>query len=360
MGKIEIKKVDEADDQITSAVATFKIEPNPYTGSGSLTVTDNESEANYDKNTAIGYIQLINVIPGDYDITETIAPTGYVIVDTAAKSVNVTCDSTDPLPVTFVNEVCGLQIEKRDWDTGDIVNRPGLIVRVTPHPYDETKEYLDVVDNVYPDTHTTYDGQTTGYGTILLLDINCALCYRIEEIQAPVGYNLDSQPVDNVCPGSIQVVILYNTQSEGECETAFAYHGVYDGECFSHYGFSNWGWSIGPLSEGEYYFAIYAGAAQCDISKGALIGQLSVIYDGSTAWVTYIMTSGFTMNETHLYVGLEPLPRDNKGDFTVAPGQYPFINDPTMDPELDGYKITGLSGPIHIVAHAVVCGAYND
>jgi hypothetical protein len=250
-------------------------------------------------------------------------------------------------------EPCGLRIIKKDWDTGDIVNRPGLIVKITPHPYTGT-DYLEVEDNV-----SAYDKHTDGYGTILLLEIRCDLCYDIEEIRAPDGYNLDSEPVYDVCVSSIPDVFLYNTQSDGECETAFAYHGDYDGECFSYYGFSRWGWSIGPLSAGDYTFDIYAGAGQCDMSKGTLVGKLYVYYHGSTAWVTYTMTSDFTMDETHLYVGSEILPRDKNDEYTVAPGQYPFIHDP-IDLKVDYYEITGLSGDIYVVAHAVVCGAYPD
>ena len=42
-----------------------------------------------------------------------------------------------------------------------------------------------------------------------------------------------------------------------------------------------WGWSNGALSEGTYYFDIFAGAGQCDRTKGALVGLLTVDYDGT-------------------------------------------------------------------------------
>jgi hypothetical protein len=50
-------------------------------------------------------------------------------------------------------------------------------------------------------------------------------------------------------------------------------------------------------------------------SKGRLVGTLTVLWNGTTVTVTYTMSSGFTLTETHVYAG----------DFkptTIAPGQY--------------------------------------
>jgi hypothetical protein len=113
------------------------------------------------------------------------------------------------------------------------------------------------------------------------------------------------------------------------------------------------GWSNGPLSAGNYTFYIYAGAAQCNLSKGKKVGTLTVNYNGSKATITYNMYAGNTMTETHLYVGNDKLPKKN-GQYTVSPGQYPYshtLNNATTDQ----YVITGLSGKIYVVAHAVVC-----
>jgi len=143
------------------------------------------------------------------------------------------------------------------------------------------------------------------------------------------------------------------------CETAYAYYAYNCGccggsaKCFSNWGFSQWGWTNGQLGPGCYTFDIYAGAAQCNIYKGKKVGYLTVYYNGSTAVVTYNMYSGYKMDETHLYVGNEPLPRKN-GSYTVAPGQYPYSHD-LNNASTDSYTITGLCGKIYIIAHAVVC-----
>jgi hypothetical protein len=144
------------------------------------------------------------------------------------------------------------------------------------------------------------------------------------------------------------------------CDTAYAYYNYSCGccgslaKCFSNWGFSQWGWTNGPLNPGIYNFDIYAGAAQCNIYKGKKVGYLTVNYNGSTVVVTYNMYPGYQMDETHLYVGCNPLPKKN-GSYTVAPGQYPYWHD-LDNASTDSYTVT-IAGccKIYIIAHAVVC-----
>ena len=148
----------------------------------------------------------------------------------------------------------------------------------------------------------------------------------------------------------------------GECETAFAY-GDPLATCFLDIDedadgdpdFMRWGWTNGPLSEGSYTFDIYAGAGQCSLTKGTLVGMLTVDYFGGSATVTYYMNGSYTMDETHLYIGNEILARDVNNFYTVAPGQYGNIHDLTSAGS-DTFTVNGLSGEVYVVAHAVVCG----
>jgi hypothetical protein len=145
----------------------------------------------------------------------------------------------------------------------------------------------------------------------------------------------------------------------GGCDTAYAYKCGY-AKCFKNLGlgFSNWGWTNGPLGPGSYTFYLYAGVGSCNPTSDKKVGWLTVNYvnsrrNGATATITYHMYSGFTMTETHLYVGNEILPSKN-GGYTVSPGQYPYshtLNNASTDP----YIVTGLSGNIYIIAHALVC-----
>jgi hypothetical protein len=143
------------------------------------------------------------------------------------------------------------------------------------------------------------------------------------------------------------------------CETAFAYSES-NGTCFLDIDdngdgtndFDRWGWTIGKLSEGYYAFELVAGAGQCE--NGTHVGTLFVDYVDGAVVLNYQLDSPYALEDAHAYVGDKILPRDVTGNFTVAPGQYPYstegkdsvitVDDPTF---LDD---------IHVVAHARVCG----
>jgi hypothetical protein len=153
-----------------------------------------------------------------------------------------------------------------------------------------------------------------------------------------------------------------NEAVDSTTETAFAY-GQENATCFDQFDTANrWGWTNGPLAEGSYTFDIYAAAGQCVLSKGTLVGTLDVNYSAGKATITYKMVGSnpvtglqYTLTETHLYVGSEPLARNNQGEPTVAPGQFPYIN-PELNSTSRTYTISGLSGEIYVVAHATVAG----
>lgn len=160
-----------------------------------------------------------------------------------------------------------------------------------------------------------------------------------------------------------------NTGGPDSCETAFAYYTASEGACFLDIDedtdgvgdFNRWGWSVGPLVPGVYDYDIYAGAGQCDTNKGTNVGTLTVDYDANSgeAKVTFNINAPYDLEETHYYVGNEILPRNN-GFFTVAPGQYPQVQEDLNGAFTDTYTFTGLSGDVYVVAHAVVCGFSED
>jgi hypothetical protein len=158
----------------------------------------------------------------------------------------------------------------------------------------------------------------------------------------------------------------------GGCETAFAYSGGTNatGDDITNSfldiiaegtEFNRWGWSNGTISAGIYTWDIYAGAGQSDITKGTLVGTLTVDYDNTltgSALVTYAMDAPYYMEENHLYVGSEILPRDVNGEFTVAPGQYPSKHEELtgLDTSYSDSHVVTASGEVYVVAHATVCG----
>ena len=200
-----------------------------------------------------------------------------------------------------------------------------------------------VIDNPYPDALTV-----TSSGIYVGQPIP-----QNEEVTGAVHVHVEQAAAQNAVY-TFKVSIATECQPAVTCGTAYAYHVDY-AACFLDLGFNNWGWTNGPLGPGFYEFQLWAGAAHCDTSNGTLVGWLSVDYDGSTAIVTYNMYEGKYMTATHLYVGNDRLPRDKKGKETVSPGQYPYKHDPLNNVTTDSYTVTGLSGDIYVVAHAVVC-----
>lgn len=133
-----------------------------------------------------------------------------------------------------------------------------------------------------------------------------------------------------------------------DCETAYAY-GDNLATCFLDIPgvrSNNWGWT-NFIGEGSYDWPIYAGAGLCDISKGTLVGNLSVEYFAGTVTITYELDPGFDLDETHVWVGTTPLPI-KRGKYTTAPGQF---NHNGENPVV----VSGLSGNIYIAAHSGVC-----
>jgi len=148
------------------------------------------------------------------------------------------------------------------------------------------------------------------------------------------------------------------------CETAFA-KSVNHSTCFIggdfnddsvDDGFNRWGWTNGPLPDGDYEFPVYAAAGQCDINKGTHVGNLSITL--SNGLLTYDLKtfSEFLITEFHLYAGTDPLPTSN-GEFTVAPGQYPVVEEFSSGLTIYSGSFVVDSNSF-VVNHAVVCGEY--
>ena len=107
---------------------------------------------------------------------------------------------------------------------------------------------------------------------------------------------------------------------------------------FCDNGFSNWGWS-NLMEAGSYELDLYAGAGQCDISKGTYVGYVEITYNGGFNY-EYHMEPGFYLTEYHIYAGSNMFPKLRNGRNTVAPGQYSILSP--------------LSGEIYVIAHGVV------
>ncbi len=154
--------------------------------------------------------------------------------------------------------------------------------------------------------------------------------------------NILIKSATNCFPFPLNITPNCNTQGTGT-ETAYAYGGNY-ATCFRNLGFSRWGWTNGAYTEGDYTLDLYAGAGQCDLSKGTKVGTVTLSYHSGTAIVNYNVTAPYTLEETHLYVGNQMLYTG-----AVAPGLSPYSGSTS-------YTINNLSGSVYIIAHAVVGG----
>jgi len=137
-------------------------------------------------------------------------------------------------------------------------------------------------------------------------------------------------------------------------ETAWAYGGNYA----VPFGSTRWGWTNGPLTNGTYVFDLYAGAGQNDLSKGTLVGNVTISYVNNTMVVTYNLTAGFTLGAAHLYVGTDILPTLRNGNYTYAPGQFPNIAE-NINGSSYTFIVTNVTGPVYVAAHADVLGYFN-
>lgn len=164
--------------------------------------------------------------------------------------------------------------------------------------------------------------------------------------------------------------MINNPPTAASIETAFAFDEDQSG-CFQNYSIfldnpKRWGWTNGPYAPGTYIFKIYAGAGQCDLSKGIYVGDLTVVYSGTSANVSYNLIGTnpstnlpYTLRDVHLYVGNEEFPKiangAQAGEYTIAPGKFPYKSSGLTGSSYS-FTVNNLSGSVYIIAHAVVHG----
>jgi hypothetical protein len=142
----------------------------------------------------------------------------------------------------------------------------------------------------------------------------------------------------------------------GSCETAYA-KANQNSTCFlglAGVNANNWGWSNQVTSSGTWDWPIWAGAGQCETSKGTQVGTLHVSYDGKNVTVKYNLFAGFKSTGTHLWVGNTYLPMKN-GKYVTAPGQFEIAYQAFYDPSTESYGPIPMTAPFYIAAHMEVC-----
>jgi hypothetical protein len=147
------------------------------------------------------------------------------------------------------------------------------------------------------------------------------------------------------------------------CETSFAKGDVstcFIGADFDRDGIADgidhWGWSNGPLAPGTgAAWPVYAAAGECDVALGTRVGSLSVSYGREgNAQIVFDRVGDFVLDEEHLHVGTEPLPRGKAGRAMIAPVRYPIVRE-LDDATHTENRVGGLHGDIYVAYHAVAC-----
>jgi hypothetical protein len=115
---------------------------------------------------------------------------------------------------------------------------------------------------------------------------------------------------------------------------------------------NRWGWAINVSSAGTTTYPLWVGAGLNYTSKGRLVGSVTVDYTGTQVTVTYNLSSGFSIEEGHVYAG----------DFkptTLAPGQYgnTFYFNPFATTYSSTIDVSDSNGDgVWLIVHAVAYG----
>ena len=141
------------------------------------------------------------------------------------------------------------------------------------------------------------------------------------------------QYAEAVLKVNVQKFIYESAWAKGDDGEVTAY-------AFCDYGFNNWGWSnlIKPGYEGSW--TLWAGAAQCDTSKGTDVGEVSISYEDGSLHYEFVMNKGYSLDKYDIYAGSKMFPTLRNGRSTVAPGQYSIAKN--------------LSGDIYVIVHGVI------
>jgi hypothetical protein len=211
-----------------------------------------------------------------------------------------------------------------------------------------------ICNDEFPSLTATWTDNCSA-GGIITLDAPTRIEQSLDGC-SEIGY-YDFEVYDDYGNLGIQTcTLIREIEIIGSCETAFA-KASEGSQCFIP-DFRRWGWTNHFTSYGEYTMDLWAGAAHCDISRGTLVGTVTINYSESQVSVTYNIADGYTMNQAHVYLGCEPYP-NKRGRITVAPGQ--FLFNPSFDGNVQNYTVvvdneSGTNrGGIYVIAHAVVC-----
>jgi hypothetical protein len=192
---------------------------------------------------------------------------------------------------------------------------------------------LSVIGPRPPPPETNFEVTPMTSGVTVVFDIGDYLASEVQQ----EGYTTDLWTGDCGVQGDVSLAYgddktctITNTYMPPPVtETAYAMRDP-NGICFLDEGFSQWGWTNGPISKGPgtYEWLMFAGASTCDpTTGGTYVGYVEITYaeNGTLTW-EFFLEDGFILESEHVYAGKTMFPQKDGKD-TVAPGQY-YIEDP--------------------------------
>lgn len=227
------------------------------------------------------------------------------------------------------------------YNFGNFLQAPALslVKTATPATYDSVG---DVISYSYLVTNTgnvrlhnvtvTDDKATVSPVSVATLapgaSTTFTASYTITQADLDAGSvtNVATADSDETSPVTDEETVTAVQAPQLKCDTAWAFG---NNENRDYTGSKNWGWNNGPLVPGTYEYPVYAGAGQNDLSKGAYIGDVTVLYENGYVTVTFAPFDGVEIQDTHVWVGNTPLPltkskKDDPKTMTDAPGQFPY------------------------------------
>jgi NAD(P)H-flavin reductase len=299
----------------------------------------------------VGSREFCDLIPGTYIVTEESLG--------AEWDVEITGDG-----VVVANETAVIDITNT-YETGCLeVNKEFIFGEVVGYDFDVEEITIKIIGPSYPDPGESFtiDIDEYGVGSREFCDLIPGT-YIVTEESLGAEWDVEITGDGVVVANETAVVNITNTYVQCyKDETAWAYGEEFANENWNYVDNKFWGWTNGPLSEGNYEFDLYAGAGQNILSNGELVGKVYVCYEDGNVTVSYEITSpGVYLGEVHLWVGNDPLPSVKQGKKMVktnAPGQFPFGGSYDFE---SGERETvwtsdpiPMTGNIYVAAHAVV------
>jgi len=79
-------------------------------------------------------------------------------------------------------------------------------------------------------------------------------------------------------------------------------------------------------------FTVYAGAGQCDITKGTMVGTGSIKFYPSQGYCTIALNVPDNyVSQIHAFIGTTKLPMDKSGGYITSPGRFPLNKEVTTE-----------------------------